>query len=416
VNQSAIRRSSFLQFLRRLICLALLALSLSAVLFAQHPVNEVRALWVQRATLTSPASIRSLVQSAKAAAFNTLIVQVRGRGDAYYQSRLEPRAAALAKQPPSFDPLETVLAEAHAAGLRVHAWINANLVADSDPSRIADHLVYTHPEWLMVPRDLAVELWTVDPRSPEYLTALSRYARAHSDRIEGLYASPLQSASAEHALKVIADIAARYSVDGIHLDYMRFPNADFDYSRGAIAEFARYVQPRLSAAERRLYEARAKRDPLFYTLMLPQRWQEFRQERLTDLVTRVRAAVKSRRPAAIVSAAVIPDAQDAATHRLQDWGGWLDRGLLDVVCPMAYTTDPSLFRSQIANVRRLAGGKPVWAGIGAFQLSSLETVLNIRAARQLGAQGIILFSYDNLVALNTSDDYLAAVGRDAFGE
>jgi uncharacterized lipoprotein YddW (UPF0748 family) len=176
------------------------------------------------------------------------------------------------------------------------------------------------------------------------------------------------------------------------------------------------MQPRLSASERRQYEARAKRDPLFYTQMLPQRWQEFRQERLTDLVTRVRAAVKSRRPAAVVSAAVIPDAQDAATHRLQDWSGWLDRGLLDVVCPMAYTTDPAVFRSQIANVRRLAGSKPVWAGIGAFQLSSLETVLNIRAARQLGVQGVILFSYDNLVAPTTSGDYLAAVGRDAFGE
>jgi uncharacterized lipoprotein YddW (UPF0748 family) len=377
---------------------------------------EIRALWVQRATITSPSSIRALVQAAKAAGFNTLLVQVRGRGDAYYQSKLEPRAAALSKQPLTFDPLETVLAEARPAGLRVHAWVNANLVADADPSPLPDHLVHTHPEWLMVPRDLAVDLWAVNPRSDEYLAALSRYARAHADRIEGLYASPLQPAASEHTLKVIADIAERYAVDGIHLDYIRFPNADFDYSPAAIAQFRQYVQPRLSGAERRQYDVRARSEPLFYTQMLPQRWQEFRQERLTDLMTRVRSAVKVRRPSAIISAAVFPDAIEAATHRLQDWEGWLHGGLLDVVCPMAYTTDPALFRSQISKARQLAGTRPVWAGIGAFQLSSLETVLNIRAARELGAQGVILFSYDNLVGSNTSGDYLATVGHDAFEE
>jgi uncharacterized lipoprotein YddW (UPF0748 family) len=378
--------------------------------------GEIRALWVQRATITSPSSIHALVQSAKAAGFNTLLVQVRGRGDAYYQSTLEPRPATLSQQLLTFDPLETVLAEAHPAGLRVHAWVNANLVADADPSPLPDHLVYTHPEWLMVPRDLAVDLWAVNPRSDEYLAALSRYARAHADRIEGLYASPLQPAASEHTLKVIADIVERYAVDGIHLDYIRFPNADFDYSPAAIAQFRQYVQPRLSGAERRQYDARARSEPLFYTQMLPQRWQEFRQERLTDLVTRVRSAVKVRRPSAIISAAVFPDAIEAATRRLQDWEGWVRSGLLDVVCPMAYTTDPALFRSQVSKVRRLAGDRPVWAGIGAFQLSSLETVLNIRAARELGAQGVILFSYDNLVGSNTSGDYLATVGHDAFEE
>jgi uncharacterized lipoprotein YddW (UPF0748 family) len=314
----------------------------------------------------------------------------------------------------AFDPLETVLADAHAAGLSVHAWMNANLVSDAEPPALPDHVVYRHPEWLMVPREAATELWRVDPRGREYLAALSRYARAHGDRIEGLYASPLHPAAAEHTVNVIADVAARYPVDGIHLDYIRFPSVEFDYSREAIAQFRRYLQPHLSDGERRQHDARASREPFFYTQMFPQRWVEFRQERLTELVARVRAAVKSRRPNATLSAAVFPDAEEAAARRLQTWAGWLNRGLLDVVCPMAYTTDAALFRSQIADVRRLAGARPVWAGIGAFQLSSLETILNIRAARQLGTQGIVLFSYDNF--LNSSSDYLAVVGQDAFGE
>src|SRR4029078_3466365 len=45
--------------------------------------EEVRALWVLRTSLTTPASIEGLVRTAHDHGFNTLLVQVRGRGDAY---------------------------------------------------------------------------------------------------------------------------------------------------------------------------------------------------------------------------------------------------------------------------------------------------------------------------------------------
>ncbi|HEV2827700.1 MAG TPA: hypothetical protein VGW76_08840, partial [Pyrinomonadaceae bacterium] len=60
--------------------------------FKAGPENEVRALWVVRNTLTSPEKIRAMVKAASDSGFNTIIVQVRGRGDAYYNSHREPRA------------------------------------------------------------------------------------------------------------------------------------------------------------------------------------------------------------------------------------------------------------------------------------------------------------------------------------
>ena len=111
----------------------------------------------------------------------------------------------------------------------------------------------------------------------------------------------------------------------------------------------------------------------------------------------------------MLSAAVFPDANDAANRRFQNWSGWLEAGLLDAICPMAYTTNPALFRTQIADVEQRAGRRPVWAGIGAYQLSPAATVENIRTARQLGAEGIVLFSYDNLDAR-----YVESVAREAF--
>ncbi|HEV3214311.1 MAG TPA: family 10 glycosylhydrolase [Vicinamibacterales bacterium] len=371
---------------------------------------EVRALWVQRGTLTSAPAIVSLVETAKAAGFNTLVVQVRGRGDAFYNSRLEPRGGALAAQHSSFDPLELVVAVAHHAGLGVHAWVNVDLVADADLPAAETHVVYTHPEWLMVPRELSAGLSGLAPRNPEYVATLARYARAHSESVEGLYLSPIQPAAADYTVAVISDIAGRYAVDGIHLDYIRFPNEEFDFSANALAEFRADVLGRSDAAERREYERRAAGRPLFYTQMFPQQWQEFRRDKVTALVARLRSAVKARRQGALLTAAVWPDSAEAASHRSQDWRAWLDAKLLDAVCPMAYTADPAVFRSQIAAAKQAAGRQPVWAGIGAYRLSPSETLANIEAARRLGAQGVILFSYDNL----KTGDYLSKVGREAF--
>src|SRR2546426_8967650 len=110
------------------------------------PTSEVRALWVVRTTLTSTEKIRRMVESARAAGFNTIIVQVRGRGDAYYRSRWEPRAVELKDQPPDFDPLQVVLAGAKPRGLKVHTWINTSLLANLDALPVDPKHVYNaHP-------------------------------------------------------------------------------------------------------------------------------------------------------------------------------------------------------------------------------------------------------------------------------
>ncbi len=377
--------------------------------------DDVRALWVVRTTLTSPQAIATMVDAAKASGFNTLLMQIRGRGDAYYQHGLEPRPAALSSQP-AFDPLATAIIRAHEAGLRVHAWMNVNLVAgvnEMPPAR--EHVVYRHPEWLMVPRALAEHLVTIEPRSPEYVGRLTRHARAQSGDIEGLYLSPTVPAAVDYTVSVVRDVVDRYDVDGVHFDYLRYPTEDFDYSRESLAAFRRHVLPDLPVADRRRYDARiADGEALIYTRAFPARWRAFRTDRLTSLLSKLHSAVKTRRPAAIVSAAVAPDPSDAAGRRLQDWRSWLARDLVDVLCPMAYTTDASLFAAQIGAAQSVAAGHPIWAGIGAYRLSSSQIADNVQLARRLGVAGVILFSYESLVDPARGADSLAQVGRAAF--
>lgn len=374
----------------------------------------VRALWVVRTTLTSPAAIDRMVAAARAAGFNTLLVQVRGRGDAYFSGGLDPRPAVIAD--PAFDPLQETIARGHAAGLGVHAWVNVNLVAGANELPASrEHVVYRHPEWLMVPKAIAEDMAGVDPRSPEYLGRLARFARGNAAEVEGLYLSPIPAGAATYTAAVVRDIVERYPVDGVHLDYVRYPNEAFDYSRAALAAFREAVVQDLRAPERERLDARLSDEPLLYTRAFPQRWHRYRAAMETALVARIAGEIRSVRSGTLISAAVSPDADEAASRRLQNWRDWIDRKLVDVVCPMAYTTDASLFAAQIEAARDAAGSARVWAGIGAYRLSATQIAENVAAAQRLGVGGTILFSYDSLTGGERGADYLAEVGSAAFG-
>lgn len=376
---------------------------------------ETRALWVTRATLSSPAAVAQMVKAAEGGGFNTLLVQVRGRGDAYYHSNIEPRSPELALRP-DFDPLAEILTLAKPAGIKVHAWINLNLVSSAvELPSSRQHIIYRQPEWLMVPRDLAAEMLTTDIRSPEYVGRLARWTRTHSNEVEGLYTSPIHPAAVAHVAAVAGDIVTNYAVDGVHIDYARFPNEDFDFSRVALQQFKLNVRGQLTEAERRRADRQETIDPLAYPNLFPERWTSFRQSRLTTLVMRIRTAVKTARPEASISAAVVPDLAHAADSRMQDWRTWLEQSLIDVVCPMAYTQDVELFERQIGEATDFAGERRVWAGVGAYRLSPAATLQHIAAARRQKAGGIILFSYDALVTPPNSVSSFAELGRSAFG-
>ena len=380
--------------------------------------GETRALWVLRTSLISPQSIDALIKRARDNGFNTLLVQVRGRGDAYYRGAIEPVPPELQRQPPTFDPLAAVIAAARPAGLRVHAWINVNLVSSAValPSS-RSHVVYRHPEWLMVPRDIAQELAAVPVQSPAYVGKIARWSRAQSADVEGIYGSPIMPAAQAYTETIVRDLARRYPVDGIHFDYARYPSERFDYSRAAIAQFRAALRPSLGAEVRRQLDAEQTIDLFAYPDGLPAEWRAFRVARMTALMGRLRDAVRAERPSALVSVAAAPDRTEALAHRLQDWGGWLGAGLVDAVAPMAYTQEPARFAEQIAAARAAAGARSVWAGIGAYRLSPEQTIENINTARRLGADGIVLFSYDSLInPRQTAPDYLPIVGRAAFAD
>ena len=377
--------------------------------------DEVRALWVIRHSIDSPAEVRAMVEAAAASGFNTLLVQVRGRGDALYESSLEPRAESLPDDP-AFDPLQLVIDEAHARGMDVHAWVNTYLVwglQDLPRSRL--HLVNANPDWLAVPRTLGRELYTRNPGDPRYLRRLTEHARANSQTVTGLWSSPSHPAVQARVQGVWLELATNYDLQGIHFDYVRLPSGEFDYSRGTLDRFRGWVRPHLSSQRYADLVAASGSNPFAMVEALGDLWDQFRRDQVSMLVRRIYRSVKEVRPELVVSAALVPNPKEARVKRYQDWWSWLADGVLDVAVPMAYTTDREQFGAWVEEARISVGERErVWVGVGAYKNPVNETLRQIEDARARGVGGVVVFAYDSASSPPAQPGSLEQIGREAF--
>ena len=292
-----------------------------------------KALWVVRDKITTAEAIDTLLEDAAVRGVFDLVVQVRGRGDAYYAPRLEPRAASVAAD---FDPLDRLVRYGAAVGARIHAWANVFFVW-SDPEHRAPrdpaHLVNAHPDWLLRP-DGANAL---DP--------------AGGKDWEGIYTDPANATARAHTLDVFADIVARYRVEGLHYDYVRYPQASYASGPGDHAH-------------------------------------------VTALVRESAARVRAARPGTVISAAVFPDPAVARDRVLQRWPDWAADGLVDLLCPMAYRRDDAEVARLLAAARAAAPRTALWGGLMACSGEPERVKAQVGVARDEGCEGAILFQYD----------------------
>jgi uncharacterized lipoprotein YddW (UPF0748 family) len=360
---------------RSSLALALLVPSLAAA--APRP-PEMRGLWVVRTALVSPQAADRVVDDAAEAGFNALFVQVRGRGDAFYGSRLAPRSPLLERQPRDFDPLARLIARARARRIEVHAWVNVLLAAHFGQPLPRGHVLARHPEWAMVPKSAATAALVAS--GPRKLRLVMDAGRAEGD-VEGYYLSPSVPAVASHLEGVVRELVRAYPVDGLHLDFIRYPGPSFDHSRAALEGLRRET---------------GGTDLLGGPGRDPAAWSDYRRRVLTGLVRRLSGAARVERPGLVLSAAVAPDEAQAVHHKFQDWPAWLAGGLIGALCPMTYTPDSQLFRQQVETAAARAGGPPVWAGIGAYRLDVAGIVEKVALARQSGAHGVVVFSHESL--------------------
>ena len=265
-------------------------------------------------------------------------------------------------------------------------------VEQSRRPRSSQHLWNAHPDWFSHDRS-------------------GRLSTANTEDCEGVFLQPSNPAVQEHLFKVFTDVAARYDVDGIHFDYVRYPNSSYDFSGSTLNRFREYMKTTLPEQRAAQVDAHLKSDPKAYVHAYGGKWEEWRRAQVTGLVTRVSEAVKSNKPWMQVSAAVFATPETALYDRGQDWITWLKNGTLDAVALMAYSKDTARIAQQTRFAVSIAGDRKVYTGIGAWRLQAHDVAQKIVQARRAGASGISLFSYDEVHA---KSHYLDTLARSVF--
>jgi uncharacterized lipoprotein YddW (UPF0748 family) len=272
---------------------AVIALLCSITVAAQSLPSA--SIAVDATSLQSAESIRRVMSSAVAGGIRTLVVNV----------------SMYAGADNGFDGVAALIRAAHDKGLKIHASVATNVVSAVDELPLSrDHVLYHHPEWLMVPREIAAEMLRIDFRSPGYVGRLSRWTRLHAKEVAGMYLSPLSPAASDYAAKAIEDLVRRYAFDVIDIHAAAYPD-EFDYSRAAMDQFRSEMRSRLAAAERARMDGVEEFDPFAYADEFPGEWTLFRRVRLDDLVSRVTASARVARPSILLASGDPGDVPDA---------------------------------------------------------------------------------------------------------
>ncbi|MEW6288513.1 MAG: family 10 glycosylhydrolase [Thermodesulfobacteriota bacterium] len=352
------------------------------------------AAWVIRHDVDSPQKIEEACAAARQAGFDELLVQVRGRADAFYRSDIAPWPESLAGAPPGFDPLAEILARCDP--LPVHAWLNVYyLWGDTVP-----------PENQAHPGSPA-QPWILGDDEGRPLTDYSEFAKK-LNWLEGVYADPASPEYRKLFLQVVRELVSRYPVSGIHLDFIRYPGDSFGRGGALGREFAQEIglDPRLLPDHLNrdvvfdwLHGRQSPADRVLTTAALY--WKEMRAAQVSQLLSEVRRTIKQHGGDDIkLSVAVLADAGQAFLENGQDWRSWSAAEQIDALYPMAYFGSSQRVGAQLREVATgQTPGSPVriWAGLGAYIKDSRRIAEEARIARNNGYNGIALFSLGHLL-------------------
>lgn len=347
----------------------LLFFLITTISFSQ--VRETRAVWLATnyrldwpPTSFSPdeqkKSLIEIFNNLKEKNFNTVFFQVRFNGTVLFKSSFEPLSPYINGEVDgdvSYDPLQFAIEQAHKHGIEFHAWINTNLVFTGNENYIftnPNHISQRKPEWIIEYKNSSEKSFWLDVGLPEVRTYLS---------------------------DLISEMVENYDLDGINLDYIRYPGKNFD------DDFSFQIHGK-----------GLHRD-------------EFRRKNINSLVKEIYEKVKSLRPEVKVGASPIGVYRklkgmiswESYSDLYQDSYLWLKEKYVDYLSPQIYWSlnDNPKFDILAKDWVDNSNGRNIVLGIGAFKenvKSEMEDIISI--SRQLKASGVSFFRYENIKDYN----------------
>lgn len=315
---------------------------------------EIRGIWDQQGTGFRAGAWEETCRELARNGFNAVFANMATAGRAHYPSAHIPASKTLERHG---DQLAAFSAAARAHDLQAHAWKICWKLNTRDPAFRAR---MEREERLMATAEGKVLPWLSlsDPRN----------VRHEIDSIlEMLHAAPL---------------------DGIHLDYMRYPGREADYGPAARKAFEQRIGKPMPDWPREVLGP-------FKT-----EFQRFRQNEVHRAVQRISEEVRAEFPRVTLSVAVWGAWPDCADAQAQDWPVWARNGWVDWLVPMNYTDNPHQFegwldlqRAQPGVAERLLPGVGLISGNA--ELGPVALLDQLRRIRERDMKGFVLYRLDS---------------------
>ncbi|WNN88860.1 family 10 glycosylhydrolase [Gloeocapsopsis dulcis] len=338
---------------------------------------EIRAMWLDRGSIVRAGSEQGLAKifdQLAAAGINTVFFETVNAGYPIYQSAVAPQQNPLIR---GWDPLASAVKLAKARDMELHAWVWVFAAGNQRHNTIVNlsvnypgPLIAANPDWAsydnqgsMFPPGQGKPF--LDPANPEVRSYL---------------------------LRLFEEIVSRYQVDGLQLDYIRYPFQD----PGAERTYG------YGKAARQKFQQLTGVDPVQISPRQPdlwQKWTQFRTQQVDSFVTEVSQHLRRKHPQLILSAAVFPLAEHERIQKLQQhWEVWASRGDVDMIVPMTYALDTYRFQrlAQPWITSNKLGSTLLLPGIRLLDLPVSTAVDQIQLARDLPVSGYSLFAVENL--------------------
>ena len=332
--------------------------TLSGLLTESDPA-ELRAVWIRPDLVTDKSAVLQTVKGIYEAGFNQVYIEILFDNTLIYP----PAEGSLYEQNPKlngFDLLQAYIDACHAYRIELHAWYSVMRVGTVGSANSARSVAAKKPEWRNIQKNGTDTVTNVygtayflNPALPEVRTFLTDHVK---------------------------DLVSRYPLDGLHLDYIRYPNneggEDFGYDETTV----------------RLYKEQTGTDPK----TLPTgnaSFAQFRADFVTETVRSIRTAVSELRPDLWLSAAVAPNYANSLKSHQQDTKTWIKEKLIDIVMPMAYGTVSVVESNTKTNADLLEADAALYLLPGVSDYGADAFIEQTKAARANGSDGIAFFSW-----------------------
>lgn len=334
--------------------------------FPKAPKHEVRAVWLTtlggldwpstkantpERIIKQKAELTALLDKYQQAGINTVLFQTRIRGSVIYPSSLEPWDLGLTGQynkNPGYDPLQFAVEECHKRGLEIQAWLVAIPLG-----KVTLNNGYGQASVVKRQKSLCVrsgDEWFMDPGNPN---------------------------TAKYLASLACEIVSRYDIDGINLDYIRYPEAPY------------------SIADKKNYKKYGKQMSL----------ADWRRQNITNCVRTIYKAVKTCKPWVKISSSPVGKYQDLSRYSSFGWNSrdkvyqeveeWIKEGIHDEIFPMMYF-DGQHFYPFASDWQENSCGRIVAPGLGIYFLDKsqknwpldiISRQIGVIRKLQMGGQG-----------------------------